>query len=491
MSDQTKRATPTGGSSRRDFLKTTAAAAGIAGLGGGGFWVTGTQTWADELKSKSPNERIGLASIGIGGKGESDSTQAAKHADLTAICDVDEKRLADFGAKHPKAKKFTDFRKMFDEMGKDFDAVTVSTPDHTHTVATMRALGEKKHVYTQKPLTHDVWEARLLRETAKKAGVATQMGNQGTAGNRFREGVEAIRAGAIGAIKEVHIWTNRPVWPQSPAIKARPEAAETPTELQWDLWLGPAKDRPYAKKFYHPFNWRGFWDFGTGALGDMGCHTANLPFMALKLGYPTSIQGSSEELNPETYPAWGQVTYDFPARGDMPPVKVMWYEGRRDGKLVHPPEDLVAKVLKDQKPQKDKKGKEQTVKLNDSGSIFVGEKGLIYSPHDYGGDWQLLPADDFKDFKAPSPTIARNPTGDDEGQKIEWLAAARGGPAAMSNFDYAGPLTEFILLGNVAILHGGKKLEWDGPGMRFPNAPEADKALRSQYRAGWELKGIA
>jgi predicted dehydrogenase len=343
-----------------------------------------------------------------------------------------------------------------------------------------------------------VWEARLLRETAKKVGVATQMGNQGTASPKLREGVDLIRAGVLGEISHVHIWTNRPVWPQSPEIKAKPKEAKVPDYLKWDLWLGTAPERPYGEKFYHPFNWRGWWDYGTGALGDMGCHTANLPFMALKLGYPTSLKGASEELNPETYPAWATVDFEFAARDNMPPVKVSWYEGKKDGKLVHPPEELVSKVLeeyekvgkaRDEAAAKDgkKPAKKKYDTLNNSGSIIVGTKGMLYSPHDYGGEWYLLPGEKFADYKAPAPTLPRNKDGGDQGQKDEWIAAIKGGPAAMSNFDYAGMLTEFILLGNIGIIAQGKKLEWDGPNMKFTNAPDFDKHLKRTYRAPWTL----
>ena len=482
---------------RRNFLKGTAAA-------GAGYWVLGRQTIAQELASKSPNEKVNFASIGIGGKGDSDSDHVGKNGNLVAICDVDTERLGKKNEKYKGAKAFTDFREMFDKMHKEFDAVTISTPDHTHAAITMMAMKLGKHVYTQKPMTHDVWEARQLTEAARKYKIASQMGNQGTAHPKFREGVEAIQAGVLGDVTEVHIWTNRPVWPQSPVIKARPEVAEVPSSLKWDLWLGPAKDRPYGAKFYHPFNWRGWWDYGTGALGDMGCHTANLPFMALKLGAPTSLVGASEELNPETYPAWGTVTYEFPARGSMPACRVNWYEGKRDGKLVHPPEELTSKVLAayaevkkneaakdDGKKDDGKKGKKKAAggppALNNSGSIIVGTKGMMYSPHDYGGEWYLLPGDKFADYKAPPQTLPRTAGGGDEDQKKEWIAAIKGGPAALANFDYAGPLTEFILLGNIAILGQGKKLEWDGPGMKFTNAPDFNKHLKREYRTPWTL----
>ena len=488
---------------RRDFLKYTAA-------GSIGFWVAGRATAADELASKSPNERINVACIGIGGKGAGDSSQVGKHANLIGICDIDDKRLDSKSHEFPNAKRFNDFRVMLDKLGKDIDAVTISTPDFTHAVATMMAIKMGKAVYTQKPLAHDVYEARQLRLAAREYKVASQMGNQGTSTTGIREGVEAIRAGAIGDVTEVHIWTDRPTnyWPQSPDVRARPPEAALPDYIHWDLWLGTAPVRPYAEKVsfkvpkgtriaepYHPHNWRGWWDFGCGALGDMGCHTANLPFMALKLGYPSSIVAESEELNPETYPAWAHVTYEFPAREGLPPVKVNWYEGSRDGKLVWPPQDLIDKVVTESnkvlKARGDKRVKDgKTVPLDKGGSIMVGTKGIMYSPSDYGKDWFLLPADAYQDFKAPEPTLPRpalSKGGNDEDHKIEWLAAVKGGPKPMSNFDYSGLLAETILLGNVAIRAGGTKLEWDGPNMKFPNAPQAEKFLKREYREPWSL----
>jgi hypothetical protein len=484
-----------GGVTRREFVQSSALVAGM------GVWVaTGGRVYGIE---KSPNERINIACIGVGGKGDSDSDHCAQHGNVVAICDVDEKRLESKAIRtvedrktkekvQPfiKAKKYTDFRKMFDEMGKEFDACTISTPDHTHAVATMMAIKAGKHVYTQKPLAHDVYEARQLRLAAKEHKVASQMGNQGTAGNKFREGVELIRAGVIGPVKEVHVWTNRPIWPQAPKVMARLASEQAPATMHWDEWLGTAPQRDYNKG-YAPFNWRGWWDFGTGALGDMGCHTANLPFMALKLEHPISIEGECGDLNPETYPSWAKVDFQFAARGEMPPVKFTWYEGRKDNELVHPPKELTDKVMEEYKKlhpaRADKKGKIKPVELSSSGSIIVGEKGMLYSPDDYGGSWDLLPVEAFRDYKAAAPTLPRNPGGGDEGQKIEWLAAARGGAPALANFDYAGLLAEFILLGNIAIKNPGRKLEFDGPGLKFPNYPDADRLLKREYRAPWTL----
>jgi hypothetical protein len=328
-----------------------------------------------------------------------------------------------------------------------------------------------KHVYCQKPLTHDVFEARKLRELARAHKVCTQMGNQGTALSQFRTSVELIQSGAVGAIKEVHVWTNRPIWPQSPKVTKRPEPAkETPKTIHWDLFLGPAPERPYAPG-YHPFAWRGWWDFGTGALGDMACHTANMPFMALKLGYPTTLRAESEALNQETYPGWARVVYEFPARDGLPAVKLTWYEGRKDGKLVLPPLELL-------------QGKE---KFSGSGSLLIGEKATIYSPDDYGATRELL-GKDTKDIKPPEQTIPRlKSRGNDLNQKREWVEAIKmNKPShALSNFDYSALLAEVVLLGNVAI-RAGRPLTYDGPKMTF-NETDADKLLRREYRTGWKL----
>jgi predicted dehydrogenase len=469
-------------SSRREFLQTSA-------LAGVGFWVAGGVSAA--AKAPSPNEKLNIACIGVGGKGDSDTKQAGNHGNIVALCDIDDNTLNGQAKNFPDAKKYNDYRKMFDEMGKSIDAVTVSTPDHSHTLPSMIAMQLGKHVYCQKPLTHTVFEARQMREAAKKYKVATQMGNQGTAEDGLRTAVEIIRSGAIGPVKEVHVWTNRPIWPQgTDAILRVPEARnaalaalrgralekvespKAPKHVHWDTFLGPAPERPFAG-VYHPFSWRGWLDFGTGALGDMACHTANMAFMALKLGYPTTVMAESGDTNPETFPMWAKIVFQFPARDDMPPVKFTWYEGARGNHRVLPPDDLLAKVLKPGE------------RISDSGSLLVGDKGILYSPNDYGASFKLLPEQDFGGFKAPEPTLARNGGGDD-GMKKEWVAAIRGGAPAMSNFDYAGMLTETILLGNVAVRVGNKKvLEWDGPNLKFTNAPEADQYIKTEYRKGW------
>jgi len=461
---------------RRDFLKQSTA----AGLG---FWAAGGVSLAAD-KEKAAVERLNIVAVGVGGKGRSDAEQAARVGNLIAACDIDDNHLDSFANAKDKntgelpfraVQKFNDFREMLDKLGDKVDAVVVSTPDHTHAPASAMAMRMKKHVYCQKPLTHSVHEARVLRELAAKMGVCTQMGNQGTAENGLRDAVELVQAGIIGKVTEAHIWTNRPIWPQAPGVTARPtDRPDVPRHVHWDLFLGPAPERPYSPA-YHPFKWRGWWDFGTGALGDMGCHTANMAFMALKLGHPTTIVAGSGDVNPETYPGWGRVVYEFPARGDMPAVKVTWYEGKKDGKLVLPSEELQAKVLK------------QGEKLPGSGSILVGDKGILYSPNDYGAAFRVLPEKDFALVQKPPQKLPRNGRGD-SGMKEEWVKAIKEGKPdiAMSNFGYAGMLTEFILLGNVAI-KAGKKLEFDGPNLKITNAPEANQFLKREYRQGWKL----
>ncbi|HTH47683.1 MAG TPA: Gfo/Idh/MocA family oxidoreductase, partial [Candidatus Limnocylindria bacterium] len=283
------------------------------------------------------NDRLRIAGVGVGGKGSGDIDQAGNLGDIVAICDVDENSLDAKAKKFPSARKFFDFREMLDKMEGQIDAVTVSTPDNTHAVVAAAAIKRKMHVYVQKPLAHDVAECRWLLDLSRKHKVVTQMGNQGTASDELRRGVEVIRAGALGKVYEVHVWTNRPVWPQSPGITTRPAPAPVPANLHWDLFLGPAPARPYTGA-YHPFNWRGWLDFGTGAIGDMGCHTVNLPFMALNLKYPTVISARNETPNRETYPAWATVEYLFPGQGDQPTVRLVWYEGHfPDGHKNLPP----------------------------------------------------------------------------------------------------------------------------------------------------------
>lgn len=448
---------------RRRFL-------GGVSTGVAGFWVAGHAPLA---LSKSPNARLAIAGIGVGGKGRSDIDHAGQFGDVVAICDIDEERLNAKGEVFPKAKKFIDYRKLLDEMGGEIDAVVVSTPDHHHAPASLRAMRMGKHVYCQKPLTHTCYEARLMRETARKHNVQTQMGNQGAAADGFRTGIELIQSGAVGPIEEIHVWTNRPFkyWKQAPDIVARPtDKPPIPAHVHWEEFLGPAPVRPYHP-VYHPHNWRGWWDFGTGSLGDMACHTANLAHKALKLGLPVRVSAISGEINPETYPAWATITYEFPERGDLPPVKLTWYEGAKDGQRNLPDTDLL-----------------QGESAPDSGMVFIGAKGSILTPSDYGSDQVLLPRKEFADFEPPKPTIARLGGTEvcDLNQKREWIDAILGDAAPMSNFDYAATMTEAMLLGNVAVKLG-KALEYDGKTGTVTNVPEAAEIIRGTYRKGWEL----
>jgi predicted dehydrogenase len=362
-------------------------------------------------------------------------------------------------------------------MEKEIDAVTVSTPDHTHALPSVTAIRMGKHVYCQKPLTQTVFESRVLKEEARKYGVCTQMGNQGSVEDGLRRAVELIQDGLIGPVTEVHVWTNRPVWPQAPVITARPDKADIwPDGIHWDQFIGGAPLRPFVEKVYHPFNWRGWWDYGTGAIGDMACHTANMAFRALKLAHPVAISAENDELNDETFPGWARVTIEFPARGDMPPVTLTWYEGRQDGELVLPPKELQAKILS---------GGEQ---LPGSGSILVGEKGILYSPNDYGARYRLHPEALAEGENLETPERLPSNNRGDQGMKDEWVEAIKAGKPeiAYSNFDEASLLTEAFLLGNVAI-RTGKRLEWDGPGMKVTNYPEANALIQTEYRRGWEV----
>ena len=419
---------------------------------------------------KAPSDKLNIACIGVGGKGRSDS-QAMIGENVIALCDVDEERAAE---KHgdeqksifdlvPQAKFYKDFRVML-EKEKDIDAVTVSTPDHTHAVAAMMAIKMGKHVFVQKPLTHTVYEARALAKAAREAGVVSQMGNQGHAGEGARLLNEWIWDGAIGDIKEVHVWTNRPIWPQG--INAPTETPSVPPTLDWNLWVGPSPWRPYHPA-YVPFAWRGFWDFGTGALGDMGAHLMDHPFWALDLKYPLSVTASSTEFTKDSAPVAEVVTYQFPARGKKPPVTLTW----SDGGLMPPrPEDL-----------------EPGRKMGDGGGgiIFVGEKGKLMCGT-YGSNPRIFPEPKMRAYKRPEKTIPRSP-----GIHEEWIQACKNNDpkAATTNFDYSGPLTETMLLANVAVRLKEKNmiLEYDGEKGEITNLPEANELLHFEYRKGWTL----
>ncbi|HUX55332.1 MAG TPA: Gfo/Idh/MocA family oxidoreductase [Bacteroidales bacterium] len=417
-----------------------------------------------------PSDKLNIACVGVGGKGRVD-LDGVSTENIIALCDVDEvqatKKLKQFDENayeaNPKARKYKDFRVML-EKEKDIDAITVSTPDHMHAIITMTAMKMGKNVYTQKPLTRIISESRIITNFAKKAGIVTQMGNQGHANEGPRILNELIWQGAIGKVHEVHCWTDRPIWPQG--IPNRPkDEPQVPSTLDWDLWLGITNYRPYNPA-YVPFAWRAWWDFGCGALGDMGCHVMDYPFWTLKLKSPLSIEAYSTKVFEETAPLGSVIHYDFISGLDSTPVKLIWY----DGGLKPPvPEGLKSDVnlLKPILPW--------------SGVLFKGELGEIVYGHHSPKPILLINGKEY-DYEMPKEMIPRS-----IGHYKEWIAECKGGKQkAMSNFDYAGPLTEVVLLGNVA-LRAGQKLYWDAAKMEFPNAPKANKFLHYEYRDGWNL----
>ena len=435
--------------SRREFLKISAAA-------GVGFWTAST---GQPVLSDSANEQIQYACIGVGGKGDSDSSECGRTGQIVAICDVDKKKLEKKAGQFPDAKKYFDYRTMLDEMGDKVDAVTVSTPDHNHAPAAATALRMNKHCFVQKPMTHTIYEARVLGDLARENGVATIMGNQGTANAALRKAAAVIQKGTLGKVTEVHVWTDRPLWPQgvdTPNVKP-----PIPKWLHWDEWIGPAPFRPYSPS-YHPANWRGFWDFGTGALGDMACHTVNMPFMALELKNPTSIQAETSGHDGNSYPSWSVINFDFPELHGRPPVRFTWYDGGK-----RPAEHYFPGIKK----------------INIAGCLVVGENGTLYSPGDYADSYQLL--GDLEESREVE--FEESP-----GHFNEWVRAIHGGPPAVSNFsDYAGPLTENILLGNLAVWAAadgkGKKVVWDAANLVPANAPELTNLVKKEYRDGYVL----
>ena len=474
---------------RRDFVKSTAA------LGAGCWVLGGTSVKA----SVSANEEIRFACIGVGGKGKSDSTEAGKHGKVVAICDIDENVLAGKTKEFTDAKTYFDYRKMLDEMGDQIDAVTVSTPDHTHAVAALAAMRMGKHCFCQKPLTHSIEEARMMGDVAREMKIATQMGNQFTALSAMRESAALIRKGIVGEVKEVHVWTNRPVWPQSYGLKVKEspdpggeaEWEDRKKQVHWNEWIGPANMRPYSPEI-HPFKWRGFWEFGTGALGDMACHTMNMVYMALDLKFPTSVVAESDEHDGICYPASSQIVFEFPEYEGRPALNVIWYDGGR-----RPP----AELMKDLPKYKNK----DRMQHYSSGALVVGEKGMYYSPEDYGQtkhnglivdgeyisqrkitrapkDGQSSPFSEFTNIE-----FVKSP-----GHFEEFANEIRGEGRATSNFpDYAGPLTETILLGNLAVW-SGKKIDWNAKEMIAANADEStQKMVRHEYHNGYTIHETA
>ena len=431
-----------GSSNRREFLKTTAAVSA-------GFWIGGASMAAE---SKSPNEKLNIGVIGAGGRGAADTGSCASE-NIVALCDVNDDTLASVAKKFPGAKTYNDWRKLLEQ--KDIDAVIVATTDHTHAPASVWAMNRGKHVYCEKPLAHSVHEARVVQETYKKTKVATQMGTQIHAEDNYRRVVELIQGGAIGPVREAHVWCNR-VGP----TPARPtDYPDVPKSLHWDLWVGPAPYRPYHPSYLPGcMTWEQHWDWGNGCLGDMGSHLIDLPFWALGLRDPLSVEAEGEPFSEESYPHWLIARWEHPARGDRPAVKRSWYDG-----VKRPPSP----------PGHD-------LEKWGIGVLFVGDKGQILA--DYGRRF-LLPEDQYKDFKAPEPTIPHS-----VGHHREWINACKTGSPTLCNFDYSGKLVENNLLGTVAF-RVNKKLQWNPEKLEATNCPEASAYIRTKYRDGWTLEG--
>jgi len=496
---------------RRDFIKTTALAAGALAFGVPAL-----------LRGQNLNSKLNIASVGaMGGKGRGDTDACAKAGEnIVALCDVDSGSVgyAKQTEKYPDAKFYKDFRQMLDQMGNQIDAVTVSTPDHLHAIVASAAMRMHKAVYCQKPLTQTIYEARYLRKLAKDKKVVTQMGNQGSAATGLRRAVETIQDGLIGQVHQVHVWTNRPVWPQG---MDRPQGEDPiPDTLDWDKWIGPAPMRPYKGRrdpddqygIYLPFNWRGWQDFGTGALGDMACHTVNLSFRALNLDYPTEIEATPlSKMNQESYPVGSKIRYEFPRRKasisvadphrfhhhrtiEQDAVTLWWYDGGQpdpsapDGHDFSnkPPVELTADIVA------------LRGDIPNSGSLLIGDAGSVFSPDDYGTSFFVKLKDDAKYIhylKHPAlaqfaERIPRNPNGKDNNlsHTMEWLTAVRENTPELcySRFEIASRLTEIMLLGCVA-LRAGRTIEWDGPKMIAKNCPEAAPFIKRENRSGWVL----
>jgi predicted dehydrogenase len=438
---------------RRAFL-------GRAGAGAAGI----TLLAARSARSYAANDVVNMAIVGVGGQGGVNRGELKSLSTIVALCDADKGRLAASEKDHPGARTWTDFRKMFQEQ-KEIDAAMVSTPDHLHAPAAMMAIKLGKGVDVEKPMTHSIHEARALAEAALKYKVATMMDNEGHASDDVRRCAEWLLSGAIGRVREAHIWTDRPIWPQG--IAQRLPSKPVPPNLEWDVWLGPAPYRDYHDSL-HPFAWRGWWDFGTGALGDMGCHWWDAAFWGLKLGEAKTCTLEAEQsgMSEETGPNWSVVTYQFSARGDLPPVKITWWDGKKPQGQNLPP-----------KPEAMGPGD----KLGSNGAIYVGEKATIVNNHHSS---KLYPESKAKDLDLPKPfsIIPRSP-----GHKQEWIAAIKGGPPGGTHFPtYGSRLCEVVLLGNLAV-RAGKKFEWDFATGKPKNCPEAAAYIRRDYRKGWEL----
>ena len=480
---------------------------------------------------KSPNEKLNFAAIGSGGQGASNIRAASPTENIVALCDVDDRRAAETFKAYPNATTYRDFRKMLDKEASNIDAVIVATPDHMHATAAMWCMERGKHVYVQKPLVRTIWEARQMREAAAKYKVATQMGNQGYSNEGTRQAAEIIWSGEIGGVKEVHAWSDRPLWPQG--LTEIPAADPVPSTLDWDLWLGVAADRPFTAGgktepdrwggfFYQPFNWRGFYDFGCGALGDMACHILGAPNMALHLSKRKVIAVEcikKEGASPFMFPKASTIRFDFAPHGDMPALSVYWYDGLKespkiagvpDGEWVGDPPSVQTAGGQGGRgggggvPQGRLAGysfqspgrvfnteqfealRAPDAKLrfpSPDGSVFVGDKGIL-TTGTYGEVTRLLPVEKMKDYKMPPPLLTRSP-----GHMRDFIRACKGGDPACSNFDVAAPFVEWMLLGVIALRHEGK-LEYDPDKMRITNNSDANKLLKPTFRKGWEFHAV-
>jgi len=449
---------------RRKFL------AGTAGTLAGFTFVPGRVL--GQGGGQPASEKLNIAAIGVGGMGAA-NLSAVENENVVALRDVHPNHAAGTFKKYPQAKTCQDYRVMLDKEDRNIDAVIIATPDHTHAVIGIECIRRGKHVYLQKPLAHSIYETRMLTEAARKHRVQTQMGNQGHSSNEIRMLYEWIQDGAIGPVREVYAWSDRPVggdpWSDFPIVARPKETPAVPETLDWDLWLGPAAYRPYHP-IYHPMSWRGFWDFGTGALGDMGCHILDPAFWTLQLGHPTRVEASTTHYEPEvaaeTYPRASVVRYEFPARGDMPPVKLTWFDGR----LLPPrPKDL-----------------EPGRRLGTNGALFIGDKGTIMHDSHGAGGVRIIPESKMRAYKRPAESLPRVKDGSG-GHERDWVRACKDGKPASSSFEYGGPLTEMVLLGVLAMRLRDTPLEWDGAKMKVTNNDEADKYIRPAFREGWAL----
>lgn len=452
---------------RRQFLQRASLASS--------FLAVAPQMLVAQSGAKAPGQKLNLAAIGVGGMGRSNLKRCATE-NIVALCDIDQDYAAKTYQEYPTAKRYLDYREMLEKQ-KDIEAVIIATPDHTHAVIALAAMRAGKHVYVQKPLTYSVYEARLLTETARKQKVVTQMGNQGHSGEGTRRVCEWIQAGLIGAVREVDAWTNRPVWPQGVEVERPKETPPVPAGLDWDRWLGPAPYRPYHPA-YVPGNWRAWCDFGTGSLGDLGCHILDAAFWAMKLKYPVSVEGcistywhdlwKKTEPRHETFPRSTIVRYQFPSREGFPTLKLTWWDG---GMMPARPDGL---------------DPDEELGDSDGGLIFKGEKGVLICGC-YGRNPRVFPKTLAQEASSVPKTIERIP-GDIDGHEQDWLRACKGGKPACSHFDYSGPLSETVLMGNLAVRFPNEQLLWDGEAMRVGNHEKANEFVRRKYRQGWSLE---